>query len=46
MENQVSVCDLSKSDRVCGSESWHEERKSLRTSEKELLLLIRLEVVA
>ncbi len=36
---------LSKSDHVCGSESWHEQRRSPRTSEKELLLLIRLENV-
>lgn len=28
--------DLSKSDHVCGSESWHEQMRSLRTSEKEL----------
>ncbi len=37
--------DLSKSDHVCGSVSWHKQRRSLRTSEKELLLLIRLEKV-
>ncbi len=38
--------DLSKSDHVCGSESWLEQRKSLRTLEKKkLLLLIRLEKV-
>ncbi len=37
--------DLSKSDHVCGSESCHEQRRSLRTSEKELMLLIRLEKV-
>ncbi len=36
---------LSKFDHACGSESWHEQRSSLRTSEKELLLLIRLENV-
>jgi len=42
---QVSMCDRSKSDHVCGSESWHEQRRSRRTSEKELLLLIRLEKV-
>ncbi len=39
--------DLSKSDRVCGSElrliNCHEQRRLLRTSEKELILLIRLE---
>ncbi len=35
--------DLSKSDHVCGSESCHEQRRLLRTSEKELMLLIRLE---
>ncbi len=48
---QMSVCDLfysknmvlSKSDHVCGSESCHEQRRLLRTSEKELMLLIRLE---
>ncbi len=47
----MSVCDqfysknrdLSKSDHVCGSESCHEQRRLLRTSEKELMLLIRLE---
>ncbi len=38
--------DLSKSDRVCGSESCHEQRRLLRTLEKELMLLIRLEKVA
>ncbi len=37
--------DLSKSDHVCGSESCHEQRRFLRTSEKELMLLIRLEKV-
>ncbi len=37
--------DLSKSDHVCGSESCHEQRRLLRTSEKELILLIRLEKV-
>ncbi len=37
--------DLSKFDCVCGSESLHKQRRSLRTSEKELLLLIRLEKV-
>ncbi len=37
--------DLSKSDHVCGSESCHEQRRLLRTSEKELMLLIRLEKV-
>ncbi len=26
--------DLSKFDHVCGSEPWHEQRRSLRTSEK------------
>ncbi len=36
------IRDLLKSDHVCGSESWHEQRISPRTSEKELLLLIRL----
>ncbi len=30
--------DLSKSAHVCGSVSWHEQRRSLRISEKELLL--------
>ncbi len=35
--------DLSKSDHVCGSESCHKQRRLLRTSEKELMLLIRLE---
>ncbi len=35
--------DLSKSDHVCGSESRHEQRRLLRTSEKESMLLIRLE---
>ncbi len=35
--------DLSKSDHVCGSESCH--WRSLRSSEKELMLLIRLEKV-
>ncbi len=48
---QMSVCDLfysknrdlSKSDHVCVSESCHERRRSLRTLEKELMLLIRLE---
>ncbi len=48
---QMYVCDLfysknmvlSKSDHVCGSESCHEQRRLLRTSEKELMLLIRLE---
>ncbi len=50
---QMSVCDLfylknrdlSKSDHVCGSESCHEQRRLLRISEKELMLLIRLEKV-
>ncbi len=43
---QVSMRDRSKSDHVCGSESWHEQRRFRRTSEKELLLLlIRLEKV-
>ncbi len=37
--------DLSKSDHVCGSESCHEQRRLLRTLEKELMLLIRLERV-
>ncbi len=37
--------DLSKSDHVCGSESCHEQRRLLRTSEGELMLLIRLEKV-
>ncbi len=37
--------DLSKSDHVCGSESCHEQRKLLRTSGKELMLLVRLEKV-
>ncbi len=37
--------DLSKSDHVCGSESCHKQRRLLRTSEKELILLIRLEKV-
>ncbi len=37
--------DLSKSDHVCGSESCHEQRRLLRISEKELMLLIRLEKV-
>ncbi len=37
--------DLSKSDHVCGSESCHEQRRLLRTSEKELMLLIRLEKI-
>ncbi len=37
--------DLTKSDHVCGSVSWHKQWRSLRTSEKELLLLIRLEKV-
>ncbi len=37
--------DLSKSDHVCGSESCHEQRRLLGTSEKELMLLIRLEKV-
>ncbi len=44
----MSVCDLfysknrdlSKSDHVCGSESCHVQRRSLRTSEKQLMLLI------
>ncbi len=48
---QMSVCDLfysknrdlSKSDHVCGSESCHEQMTLLKTSEKELMLLIRLE---
>ncbi len=35
---------LSKSDHVCGSESCHEQRRLLRTSEKELMF-IRLEKV-
>ncbi len=35
--------DLSKSDHVCGSESCQEQRRSLKTSEKELMLLIGLE---
>ncbi len=50
---QMSVCDLyykknrdlSKSDHVCGNESCHEQRRLLRTSEKLLMLLIRLEKV-
>ncbi len=50
---QMSVCDLfylknrdiSKSNHVCGSESCHEQRRLRRTSEKELMLLIRLEKV-
>ncbi len=50
---QMSVCDLfysknrdlSKSDHVCVSESCHEQRRSLRTLETELMLLIRLEKV-
>ncbi len=37
--------DLSKSDRVCGSESCHEQRRLPRTAGKELMLLIRLEEV-
>ncbi len=37
--------DLSKTDHVCGSESCQEQRRLLRTSEKELMLLIRLEKV-
>ncbi len=37
--------DLSKSDHVCESESCHEQRRLLRTLEKELMLLIRLEKV-
>ncbi len=37
--------DLAKSDHVCGSESCHEKRRLLRTLEKELMLLIRLEKV-
>ncbi len=37
--------DLSKSDHVCGSESCHKQRRLLRTSEKELMLLIRLEKI-
>ncbi len=37
--------DLSKSDHVCGSESCHEQRRLLRTSDKELLSLIRQEKV-
>ncbi len=37
--------ELSKSDHVCGSESCHGQRRLLRTSEKELMLLIRLEKV-
>ncbi len=37
--------DLSKSDRVCGSESCHGQRRLLRTSEKELMLLIGLETI-
>ncbi len=37
--------DLSKSDHVCGSESCHEQRRLLRTSEKALMLLIRLEKI-
>ncbi len=50
-DNQMSVRDLfysknrdlSKSDHVCGSESCHEQRRLPRTSEKEFMLLIRLE---
>ncbi len=34
-----------KSEHVCGSESCHEHRRLLRNSEKELLLLIRMEKV-
>ncbi len=37
--------DLSKSDHVCGSESCLKQRRLLKTSEKELMLLIRLEKV-
>ncbi len=37
--------DLSKSDHVCGSESCHEQRRLLRTSEKKLMLPLRLEKV-
>ncbi len=37
--------DLSKSDHVCGSESCHDQQRLLRTSEKELMLLIKLEKV-
>ncbi len=37
--------DLSKSDHVFGSESCHGETRLLRTSEKELMLLVRLEKV-
>ncbi len=37
--------DLSMSDHVCGSESCQEQRRLLRTSEKELMLLIWLEKV-
>ncbi len=36
---------LSKYDPVFGSESCHEQRRLLKTSEKELMLLIRLEKV-
>ncbi len=35
--------DLSKFDHVCGSVSWHKQWRSLRTSEKVLVLLIGLE---
>ncbi len=48
---QMSVCDLFYSkNRIYQSliifvESCHEQRRSLRTSEKELMLLIRLERV-
>ncbi len=50
-DHHMSVCDLfysknsdlSKSDHVCGGESCHEQRRLLRTSEKELMLLIRPE---
>ncbi len=37
--------DLSKSDHVCGSESCNEQMRLLRTSENELMLLIRLQNV-
>ncbi len=41
----LRICELQKYDHVCGSESCHEQRRLLRTSEKELMLLIRLEKV-
>ncbi len=46
---QYATCFIQRTwiyqSHVCGSESCHEQRRLLRTSEKELMLLIRLDKV-